>query len=310
MRLVHAFVPTAFAALGLMLAARVSAQPAASGCPKLERSYQLEPLPGAVFTLAECESKWGKRKAALKHYRDYLDKYEGLPPDQQTKQRERKQVATDQVAALSAEVPTLKLVVMGSPPPGTVVKRDGEVVPRESLGVAEPMDAGEHTVSIEVPGAPPSVRRVVLGRGEQQELKLEPPTPPPPPDEDDASSGGVSSLAIWGYVTGGVGLAVLGVGIGTGVATLGKKRTIGDHCDGLACDREGKDAAASAKTLGAVSTAGFVVGLAATAAGAVMLIVDATSNEDPSATGLRWWPTVASTPDTAAGALVGVGASW
>jgi hypothetical protein len=42
----------------------------------------------------------------------------------------------------------------------------------------------------------------------------------------------------------------------------------------------------------------------------VMLIVDATSNEDPSATGLRWWPTVASTPDTAAGALVGVGASW
>jgi hypothetical protein len=31
-----------------------------SGCPAIEESQELDPHPGTLFTLAECQAKWGR----------------------------------------------------------------------------------------------------------------------------------------------------------------------------------------------------------------------------------------------------------
>jgi hypothetical protein len=39
-------------------------------CPALAESVRLEPRPGAIFTLAECEAQWGHHASADAHYAD------------------------------------------------------------------------------------------------------------------------------------------------------------------------------------------------------------------------------------------------
>ena len=282
-----------------------------SGCPKLERSHDLEPLAGAVFTLAECQAKWGKRKEAYGHYREYLQKYDALPPDEQQQQAERRQVAAAQLTTLGAEFSMLTLQAPQPTPTGTVVKCDGRALAAEELGVAEPLDPGEHTVSIEVPGAAPSEQKVTLKRGEQREIRLAAPAQKKA-EESGSGAGPISPLATSGYVTGGIGLAFLIVGLGTGGGALAKKSTINDHCQVLRCDSVGKDASDSAKSLGAASTATFVIGLAGVAAGAVMLIVDATSGSEKPAesAGRQWEPVMGIAPGPQGGGMLGVQGVW
>ena len=66
------------------------------------------------------------------------------------------------------------------------------------------------------------------------------------------------------YVAGGVGAAGLLVGAVTGFMAMGKANTAEDHCwdtPTKGCDQEGVDANSSGKTLAAVSTVGFAVGV-------------------------------------------------
>jgi len=119
-----------------------------SGCPDLQQSYDLEPLAGVVFTLAECYAKWGKLAAALKYYREYLDKVAAMEPDKQARQAERKKVANDQYAALEPQVPTLTLVPPQNAPAGLTVELDGEVVDATQLTRPKRLDPGPHEVVV------------------------------------------------------------------------------------------------------------------------------------------------------------------
>ncbi|HZO12365.1 MAG TPA: hypothetical protein VFB62_03880, partial [Polyangiaceae bacterium] len=67
-----------------------------TGCPKLAESYRQDPLPGAVFTLAECEWRWGKIKSAVTHYKDYLTAYDDMPLKEKAEQKKRAAVAKQQ----------------------------------------------------------------------------------------------------------------------------------------------------------------------------------------------------------------------
>src|SRR5262245_36397156 len=64
-----------------------------TGCPALAESYRMEPKPGALFTLATCESRWGRLATAVAHYDEYLRLFARLSPQEQAKQRGRDQVA-------------------------------------------------------------------------------------------------------------------------------------------------------------------------------------------------------------------------
>src|SRR5262249_52925634 len=61
----------------------------AEACPKLAESYWLDPRPGVLFTLAECEARWEKTASALAHYDDYLRLYGSMPAGRPARPRGR-----------------------------------------------------------------------------------------------------------------------------------------------------------------------------------------------------------------------------
>jgi hypothetical protein len=246
----------------------------AEACPKLSESYWLDPRPGVLFTLAECEAKWGRLASALAHYDDYMRLFASMPPGLKAMQRDRAEVATRQRAALADRVPMLALVLPASAPAGTVVRRNDVVLGAPSLGVPLPVDPGTHVVVVEVPGAGREVREVPVNPGDRLRVVLAlpdgkiasaPPAPPAP-----AARSGPSPAAIALLAAGGAGLVVGGV---TGGLALAGKSQIEAHCTGAVCDIDGKQAADRAKRYGWASTVGFSVGLASAAAGAVLWVV-------------------------------------
>ncbi|MFS8071355.1 MAG: hypothetical protein ACMG6S_33715, partial [Byssovorax sp.] len=76
-------------------------------CPSIEHSYELDPRPGVLFTLAECQSKRGRIAAAVARYTEYLDLFNALPPAKKKLQTNRPKAARAQLAALSPQVPRL-----------------------------------------------------------------------------------------------------------------------------------------------------------------------------------------------------------
>jgi hypothetical protein len=240
-----------------------------------------------------------------------------MTPEQQAAQRGRDKIAAARKEELAREVPTLTLMLPPNAPPGTRVLRDGVELSAPSLGIALPVDPGEHTVETQAPGGPPTGTRITLRRGEalRLELKVRPkpeaaaappvappaaaapvaapaarpaaasrrpvpgPSPEPAPEEEDRGGG----RRVAGYIVGGLGVAGIVAGGITGGLVLARKQTVDDHCDSSGavreCDREGLDAAEQAQTLGLVSTIAFGAGAAGLAAG-VVLILTAPSSTD------------------------------
>src|SRR5258708_11443534 len=54
-------------------------------CPMLAKSYQLDPLPGALFTEADCEAAWGKVATAIEHYQAFVNSLTTMPADRRAK---------------------------------------------------------------------------------------------------------------------------------------------------------------------------------------------------------------------------------
>jgi hypothetical protein len=246
----------------------------AEACPKLAESYWLDPRPGVLFTLAECEAKWGHTASALAHYDDYLRLYASMPPGLQAVQRERADVAKRQRAALVDRVPTLALVLPASAPAGVVVRRDDVALGAPSIGAALPVDPGAHVIVVEVPGGATSTREITIQPGERLRIELEVPAAPvkraPAEVRAQPARAGAPPAAIALLAVGGVSLAVGGV---TGGMAIAGKSAIDAHCTGTICDVDGKQAADRAKRLGWASTAGFGAGAASVAAGALIWVL-------------------------------------
>jgi hypothetical protein len=250
----------------------------AAGCPALEESHRLEPKPGTLYALADCDARWGKTASAVAHYQDYLGLVSLLSVDQQARHREREATARNEIARLKPSVPELTLVLPASAPKDTVVKRDGVVLRGASLGVSLPVDPGEHAVSTQAPGGVERVVRVSVAAGEKKrvELKVELPAAS---RSAPASSGPPlapvqSPDRTWFWAAAGVGAAGIVAGSVTGAMVLGKKGTVSDNCVGAACSAEGKSAADSGKSLATASTVCFGVGLAGAAAAVVLLVTE------------------------------------
>lgn len=268
-----------------------------AGCPALDESYRLDPRPGTLFTLAECEAKQGKVASAVAHYEDYLARFQKMPPDQRRGQRGREKIADNQAKALRADVPTLELDLPQGAPATTKVTRDGVSLGRASLGIALPLDPGEHVIVVTTDGGTRE-QKVTVVRGDHKAVTLElpvsgpsstTPTPvaqptiaqtvePPPKDEPKASSHVGFSLAMLG-----IGVAGLGAGAITGALTIGKKADIDKHCIGTVCSAQGKAAADDSKTLGAISTVAFIVGVVATSVSVVLFVTEPKKNKPQAA---------------------------
>src|SRR5262249_23631314 len=138
-----------------------------------EKSYKLDPRPGTLFTLAECEAKRGRLATAVKHYDDYLALHAQLSESQRRRQGERAQIARAQRAMLLPLVPGLTMVLPPDAPRGTIVTLDGAVVAPSALGAELPVDPGEHVVTTQAPGGPVDSARVSVANGQKKAAMLQ-----------------------------------------------------------------------------------------------------------------------------------------
>ncbi|WP_438022854.1 hypothetical protein [Sorangium sp. So ce233] len=264
------------------------------GCPAIEKSQQLDPRPGTLFTLAECEALRGRLATALARFDEYLALYPTLTPKQQRNQGDREKAARAQREALARDVPGLRLELPPDAPPSTLVELDGRPLAPTAIGSLLPVDPGKHLVRAQAPGARAFERAVHLDRGEKRTVVLEmtpPPPPPPPPPESAGGAGGTGASGastppattpdtvgggrrVAVYVTGGLGLVGLAVGGVTGALAMERKGVVDRNCAGAACNHEGKTAADAMKALGLASTIAFGVGIAGAGAAAVLLLTE------------------------------------
>jgi hypothetical protein len=287
----------------------------ATGCPALAESYRIDPHPGVLFTLGECENKWGKIASALTHYEAYLDLFAHMSDEQKALQKGRDRVSSTQRERLRGQVPQLSVALPSSAAAGTTVMRDGVPVGAPSLGVPLPIDPGEHVVVAKTPDGALHEMRVTLARGERKALVVDlsaPPAPapapaPPPsatvtpapaPEEPAPPS---STRRAWAWIAGGIGVAGLAVGAVAGALVLGDKSTVDAQCQAdRSCTPDGLSASSHARTWGLVSDVGFGVGAAGVVTAVVLLL---TSPSHPPSV----QPTAAARGD---GGFVGLRATW
>ncbi len=277
--------------LGDMEAGRLEA-----ACPAIGESFRLDPRPGTLFTLAECEAKRGRFATAVARYDDYLAMFARLPPDQQEKQLGREGLARAQKAALGPQVPELTVTLPPNAPKGVTVTRDDAPLAEAALGVALPIDPGEHVIRVKADGLSPVEMRITLAAGEKKQVvaalgpaiaapPVEPPPAPPPVEPPPGPSPSNGGRRTAGFIVGGVGLGGVALGAVMGGLMLAKKGTVNDGCFAQKsgpslCTADGKAAADSGKTFGLVSTIGFVAGLAGVGTGIVLVATAPRANKE------------------------------
>ncbi len=262
-------------------------------CPKIAESYKLDPRPGTLFTLAECETLRGRPATAVARYEEYLALYATLPPDKKAKQGNRPQEARAQKAALVQDLPQLTLLIPANAPRGLTIKLDGSVISEAARGTAVPVDPGQHVVTTQTPGKALKQITLTIQKREKMSLKLDlsetspsplPPSPlvESPPSDLPPSTARSSSRRTGAFMAGGIGAAGVVVGAITGGLMLSKWSTISGNCreqyddpSTVVCaNQAGVDAGNSAKTFGLVSSIGWGVGFAGIGAATVLFLTE------------------------------------
>src|SRR5262249_43961016 len=131
-------------------------------CPAIEASHRLSPMPGTLFTLAECENKRGRLATAMRYYAEYLVLYKAFSDRKKFEQRERAKISEAQPHKLDLLTPRLTLKLLPHTEKEVIVKTDNDVVAELSMGTAIKVDPGDHVVTTQVPGGPEVEHRVTL----------------------------------------------------------------------------------------------------------------------------------------------------
>jgi hypothetical protein len=250
----------------------------AAACPKLLASYRLDPLPGALFTLAECEAGWKKLATALGHYQKFVGLLPALPTERRGAFEERRQIALEQIEALRVTTPELTVVVGDGAPAKLLVKLDGNLVPAATYGVSQALDPGQYTLEAELDGQRVWARAVSLKQGSRERVEVVMPRPAAAAAENAPQR----PTRPWLYVAGGVGAAGLTTGLIAGALALGHEGTVDEQCPELKCTPAGRDALDTARAEARVSTIGFALGLTGVAAAGLLLLVPLDAPASPS----------------------------
>lgn len=242
-----------------------------TACGRFRESDRLDPALGTRFNLADCEEKRGHLATAWSLFRGVVATLaEG---------DDRFPIAQRRLAALESRVPRLTMVLASGAPRSTRVKEGDTEYAEGSFGVALPLDPGMHHLTVRAPGFHERSLDVALEPGETAEVGVSPGAPLPVEARAADAPSGVDHRTL-GYVLAGVGATGLLVGVVSGVLVLHEKEVYDDNCDmrQKVCNQRGKDAGAAGRTLGALSVASFVAGVAASAVG-VYFVLSGRSSE-------------------------------
>jgi hypothetical protein len=266
-------------------------------CAKFAESQRLDPAPGTLINLGDCKEHLGLFASAWGYYREAADRLAGDKRAEGLKAR---------VAAIEPRLSRLTLTLAPGAPGEARILRDDAAVGAASLGVAMPIDPGEHVVVVTAPGREPRRYVVTIGEAESPALALEAGaasreiTPPPPPPSLPPPPPSPGSGRTVGFVIGSLGVASLAAAGVTGVMTIQRKGTVKAECPAQVCRSSvGIDAAAQGTTLSLVSTVTFATGLVGLGVGAY-LVLSGGSKSSPAVA-----LTTTITPDTTGLQLVG-----
>ncbi|MBW2531194.1 MAG: hypothetical protein JRI55_06915 [Deltaproteobacteria bacterium] len=266
-------------------------------CPAIAESHRLDPLPATLFSLAECETKWGKVGSALRHYEEYLSRVARLPEEAQAEEAERVDQAREQRSMLQTVAPTLKIELPPDAPPDTKVERNGEPVLPGQLGTPIPVDPGPQRIVATAPGQEPREYMEELSKGDSAVVRIsfgassastdspidpeaagEEPGDSTTADAADADSGDVQrgiAYGAWGVGAAGALVAIIG-----GSVAWANRSTIKDNCDGEICTTDGKDAADTAQSAATASNVGLVIAGVGAIAGTILYLTAPRADED------------------------------
>lgn len=283
-------------------------------CPAIEASHRLSPMPGTLFTLAECEAKRGRVATAMRYYAEYLSQYRAFNDRKKKEQKDRADICERQLKKLEPLAPRLTLKLPANAGTDVIVKRDNDIVAELSLGTAVAVDPGEHVITVQVAGAPGVSRRITLAEGESRTVELTLSAKAQPSLAEVASASATSapgaaplktaepppSVEPWvigAWSAGAVSVVGIAIGAVTGVLALEQAALADKLCkpatasSKVVCEGEGYAAESRFATLGAVSTTGFIVGGLALGVGVVLVIARPTSSTPASNVGggpLAW----------------------
>ncbi|WP_438017851.1 hypothetical protein WMF18_01605 [Sorangium sp. So ce315] len=248
----------------------------AEACPKLAESQRLRPGTGTLLNLALCNEALGRTATAWGQFKEALfaSKKEGNAA--------REAFAQEHISALEPRLSKIQLNAESTP--GLLIRVDGNDIPAAALGTPIPIDPGTHEVEATAQGY--SVWSTTVQVGDSADLKaiaipkLQPapapePTAAPPAPAPAAGAGRGEGLRTAGFVIGGAGVAVLGVGAVFGVLAAGQASDAERDqalCPNKQCTPQGRKEISAAETKALVSTIGVGVGIAALGAGAILVL--------------------------------------
>jgi hypothetical protein len=252
----------------------------AEACQAFESAKRLDfTAINLILRLGDCYERLGRTASAYSQYQQAASLAAAAKDA-------RRSTAEERVAAVE---PHLARVVVALSPgaAGVTVRRNGEIIARESLGKPEPVDPGRYTFEAVSPGKTTwSQAREIVGGGA---ITIDVPAlapiassalPVAPTPPETASS---PRRAI-GLALGGVGLVGLGVGTVFGVKALSNLAAskANGHCDADSfCDDVGFQLRRDAQDDATVSTVTLALGAGAAVAGLVLWITAPSSARAP-----------------------------
>lgn len=235
-----------------------------AACAKFAESQRLDPAGGTLMNLAACHMKEGKTASAWAEFKD------ALAEANRQGRTERSEEAARRIAELTPQLARIEVVVDGARAKDMRVTLDDVVIGPASWNIPVPVDPGSHELRASAPGyAAVSVRRQFAAAATERVVL--PPLAPAPVAEGgaeapEAPEARAKRPLVAAFVTGGVALASLGVGIAFGIRAADLKSSSNGYCTSAGCTSDGatllRDANVSAwvanVTIG-VAVAGAVV---------------------------------------------------
>jgi hypothetical protein len=261
------------------------------------RAEALMHAPTHLLLVARAQAKLGHLVEAQEAY--FRIKRDHLAADAPRAFVDAQSSAADEQAALGPRIPTLKVTLEGAPAKDVTLTIDGQAVPSALLGLARPINPGQHTVAARSPEAESDTASVMVPEGAAQAVTLTlhpvavsgtapvPATsgPEPSPAAPERAAGGGHGLRVAGWIS--VGVGVVGAAVGT-VFILKNGSDLNSAnalCGSSSCPQSKRaqidslDASASqASTIAWVS---YGVGVAGLGAGVAMLVMSGGKSAPP-----------------------------
>jgi hypothetical protein len=255
---------------------------------RFARADALVHAPTLLLALGRAQAKLGRLVQAYESYSRIVR--EGVPDGASKVFKKAVEEAKREVEPIKARLAWATIQVQGPSASSAKVTVDADQVPAAALGVRRAVNPGDHVLRAEAEGFAPAEKPFHVSEGETVtlELALEPSkeapastgagAPPPAPSAPvtkaappaDSESG--SGRRTFAFVALGVGAAGLTVGAITGVLAMRKHSDLEDACPDGRCPPGEQNDLDAYRTLGTVSTVGFVVAGVGAAAGLTLLL--------------------------------------